>query len=181
MSSEELLTETAQEVLELPLPESRVTEQHPTRHHDVILSNIPNAETVGEGYGRSVVWLPELPHREPTPTEEEQMYDGCVIKFAYNDCHEGSGLRQNETENGIWKSNNPPIEHEHLTPVFEADKENRWLIMPFREIVPTVAIFEDKVREIFGELPTGDLASKHSWGMNHNHTIECTDYGRLPL
>jgi hypothetical protein len=148
---------------------------------ETITNTFPDAEFAGHGKGRIVVWLPSIPHRELTEDERSTVHDGVVVKFAYNVDHDDDGLRQNRTEASIWEQGSPVIDTEYLAPVLGTGTEQKWLIMPYRDLIPSTAQFEDMMLEIFGELPTGDLGAKSSWGLTGENTIECCDYGRCPI
>lgn len=146
-----------------------------------ITDTFPDVEFAGQGRGRIVVWLPNPPHRSLTEMEGERTHDGIVMKFAYNADSGNDGRRQNRTEVKIWEDGSPVIDKEDLTPVFGTGEENTWLIMPYRALIPSAARFEEAMIEKFGELPTGDLCAKDSWGLTGDGSIECCDYGRCPI
>lgn len=179
--SEAVLSQAANSVLEMPLPDDRLTESTRTAVYEEISQYLPDSEPMGHGYGRTVVWVPELPHRQLTPQEAKLTYDGLVLKFAYNDFDDGSGIRQNKTEIDIWERGTPIISQEHLTPVFDSGSDGLWLAMPYRDMVRRSWWFEDQIIEIFGEIPTGDIGMKHCWGMGPGGEMECYDYGRCPI
>jgi hypothetical protein len=145
-----------------------------------ITDTFPQVEYAGQGRGRIVLWLPSPPHRPLTEMEEEHTHDGIVVKFAYNANPNNNGRKQNRTEATIWESGSPVISKESLAPVFETGPENKWLIMPYRDLIPSAARFEEAMIEKFGELPTGDLCAKDSWGLAGDGSVECCDYGRCP-
>lgn len=178
--SKAVLSQAANSVLEMPLPDNRLTGATRTAVYEEISRHLPDVEPMGQGYGRTVVWLPELPHRQLTTREAEQTYDGIVLKFAYNDFDNGSGIRQNKTEIDIWEHGTPIVDDEYLTPVFDSGSAGLWLAMPYRDMVRRSWWFEDQIVEIFGEIPTGDIGVKHCWGMGPTGEMECYDYGRCP-
>lgn len=147
---------------------------------DQIADAFPEMEFAGMGRGRIVVWLPEPPHRQLTDEEQRQTHDRIVMKFAYNADPDNDGQRQNRTETTIWEQGSPVIEAEDLTPVFGSGDENRWLMMPYRDLIQSAARFEEAMKKKFGGLPAGDLCAKDSWGLAGDGEIECCDYGRCP-
>lgn len=179
--SEAVLSQAATSVFEMALPDDRLTEATRTALYNELSRHLPDAEPMGHGYGRVVVWVPELPHRQLTDQESEQVYDGLVLKFAYNDFDNGSGVRQNNTEIDIWKHGTPLIDRDRLTPVFDSGPDGLWLAMPYRDMVRRTWWFEEQLIELFGEIPTGDIGVKHCWGMGPAGEMECYDYGRCPV
>lgn len=174
------LTSIAESLYEMELPGDPRSGETRTALLETITGSFPQAEFAGHGRGRVVVWLPALPHRKLTKTEREAVHDGIVVKFAYNAADQNDGQRQNRTEADIWENGSPVIDSEHLAPVFDVGPEQKWLVMPYRELIPRTAQFEDRMLAIFGELPTGDLGAKSSWGFAGDGSIECCDYGRCP-
>ncbi|WP_155120805.1 hypothetical protein [Haloarcula sp. K1] len=179
-NSEAVLSQAANSVLEMPLPDDRLTDSTRTAVYEELSQHLPDAKPMDQGYGRAVIWVPELPHRQLTPQEAEQTYDGLVLKFAYNDFDDGGGIRQNKTEISIWERGTPIISREHLTPVFESGTESLWLAMPYRDMVRRSWWFEDQIIKVFGEIPRGDIGTKHFWGIEPTGGMECYDYGRCP-
>jgi hypothetical protein len=175
------LTEIAESIYTMGLPGEPRSAETRTKLFDTIRATFPDAEFAGHGRGRIVVWLPSIPHRELTEDEREIIHDGVVVKFAYNTDHDDDGVRQNRTEMAIWDRGTLVIATEYLAPVFDTGPEQKWLIMPYRNLIPSTAQFEDMMLKIFGELPTGDLGAKSSWGLAGDGSLECCDYGRCPI
>lgn len=175
------LTNLAEALYSMELPaDPRAAE---TRQNllDRITDTYPDVKFAGQGRGRIVLWFPSPPHRPLTDREEEFTHDGIVVKFAYNADPDNDGREQNTTEAAIWKRGSPVISKEDLTPVSETGPENKWLLMPYRDLIGSSARFEEAMVEKFGELPRGDLAAKDSWGLTGDGSIECIDYGRCPI
>lgn len=177
----ETLSEAAESVFQMPLPDRRNTEAAREAVYEELFKYLPDADPMGQGDGRTTVWLPELPHRSLTAAEADRVVDGVVIKFAYNNHRRGGGIRQNLREVNIWEYGSPAVDREYLTPVFDAGESRLWVAMPYRDMVKRTGWFEDQLQEIFGEIPPGDLGLKHCWGMSPSGGMECYDYGRCPV
>lgn len=175
------LTDTARQIFHSDLPSPPCEMSTIGFLTDIALSSLSEGRMLGKGSGRCALWLPEIPHREPTAFEQDFMFDGIIVKFAYCDESNGHGQRQNGREAAVWEHGSEVIPHERLTPVFDSGPSNNWLIMPYQHLfLEDPSQFEHKIQEIFGEFPYNDLSVRDNWGVGHDDRMRCHDYGRCP-